>query len=299
MAWPDARVAGVVSAGIIGIFLGPTWLSAHVPGLRPWRQADGLLGRHGTAEGAAVSTLHARVTSGAYGLWHTYHNWRYALLFYSLLLTLAVGPLHRALGFHTNVFDLFLAINLLAAVVPIGGRKTRWVLLLFLVVAVAGRVGTAWFDLVALGPMPLALWTVVALLAAASALRFALGARVVDHEHLYAALSAYLLAGIFFGVFYWVLERAWPGSLAIPGEGVQSNVSLTVAIYYSFVTLATLGYGDVVPRSEVARGLSIMEAVAGQLYLAVMIARLVSLYVIGEGRGNQRHAGDDPAGTAL
>jgi hypothetical protein len=55
--------------------------------------------------------------------------------------------------------------------------------------------------------------------------------------------------------------------------------SLTQAFYFSFVTLATLGYGDVVPLGEVARGLAIIEAVAGQLYLAVMVARLVSLYV--------------------
>jgi hypothetical protein len=95
-------------------------------------------------------------------------------------------------------------------------------------------------------------------------------------------------------VFYWVLERTWPGSLAIPGEGAQSNFSLVLAIYYSFVTLATLGYGDIVPRSEVARGLAIVEAVAGQLYLAVMIARLVSLYVSGEGKRNQRDAPDGP-----
>ena len=54
------------------------------------------------------------------------------------------------------------------------------------------------------------------------------------------------------------------------------------------MTLTTLGYGDIAPRSEVARGLAIMEAVAGQLYLAVMIARLVGLYASGEGKGNQR-----------
>jgi len=145
--------------------------------------------------------------------------------------------------------------------------------------------------------MYLALWTVVALLAAASALRFALGARVVDLEHLYAGLSAYLLAGIFFGVFYWAFERTWPGSLAVPGEGIQSNFSLPVAIYYSFVTLTTLGYGDITPRSEVGRGLASVEAVAGQLYLAVMIARLVSLYASGEGKGNQRDAQDGPNGS--
>jgi Ion channel len=55
------------------------------------------------------------------------------------------------------------------------------------------------------------------------------------------------------------------GSLAVPGEGVPSPISLPVAIYYSFVTLTTLGYGDIVPRSEVVRGLAIMEAVAWQL----------------------------------
>ena len=237
-----------------------------------------------------MSTFRTRETSGACGLWHIYRHWRYAILFYSLLLTLAVEPLRKALGFPTSLLELFLAINLLAAVVPVGGRKTRWVLLLFLGVVLAVRGGTAWLDLAALEPMALALWTVVALLAAASALRFALGVRVVDRERLYAALSAYLLSGIFFGVFYWVLEHTWSGSLAIPGEGAQSNFSLVVAIYYSFVTLATLGYGDIVPRSEAARGLAIMEAVAGQLYLAVLIARLVSLYVSGEDKGNQRDA---------
>jgi hypothetical protein len=244
-----------------------------------------------------VSTLHARTTSGACGLWHIYRNWRYAILFYSLLLTLAVVPLRRALGFPTRLLELFLAINLLAAVAPIGGRKTRLVLLSILVVALVGRGATAWLEQATLESMNLALWTVVALLAAASALRFALGARTVDREHLYAGLSAYLLAGIFFGVFYWVLEHAWPGSLAVPGEGAQSNFSLPVAIYYSFVTLTTLGYGDIVPRSEVVRGLAIMEAVAGQLYLAVMIARLVSLYPSGEGKGNQRNAQDGPDGS--
>ena len=71
-----------------------------------------------------------------------------------------------------------------------------------------------------------------------------------------------------------------------------------LATSYSFVTLTTLGYGDIVPRSEVVRGLAIMEAVAGQLYLAVMIARLVSLYVLGEGKGNHRDAQDGPDGSA-
>lgn len=233
-----------------------------------------------------MSARRTRASRCSSRLWHTYLHWRYTILFYSLLLTLAVGPLRSALGFDVNLLEMFLAINLLAAVVSIIGRKTRRILLTILVVAFVGRGGIAWLGQAALVPLDLALWTVVALLAAASALRFALNARVVDREHLYAGLSAYLLAGIFFGVFYWVLDRTWAGSLVVLSEGVQSHISLTLAMYYSFVTLTTLGYGDIVPRSEVVRGLAIMEAVVGQLYLAVLIARLVSLYVSEESKGN-------------
>ena len=60
--------------------------------------------------------------------------------------------------------------------------------------------------------MRLGLWTIVGLLAAASALRFAMSGETIDAEHLYAALSAYILAGIFFGLFYWVIEQIGPGT---------------------------------------------------------------------------------------
>src|SRR4029453_4771836 len=94
--------------------------------------------------GHAVRRLRARVTSGACSLWHTYRTCRYALLFYSLLLTLAVVPLRRALGFSTGLLELFLALNLLAAVLPIRGRKTRRVLLPFLMVVLVGQGSTSW-----------------------------------------------------------------------------------------------------------------------------------------------------------
>src|SRR5262249_25160233 len=115
---------------------------------------------------------------------------------------------------------------------------------------------------------------------------------------LYAGLSAYLLAGVFFWGFYWGLERTWAGSFAIRGEGAQSNFSLPAASCYRFLTMTTIGYGAIVSPSEMRRSLAIREAVAGQLYVAVMIARLVSLYAAGEGKGNQRDAQDGPDGSA-
>ena len=202
---------------------------------------------------------------------------RYTLLFYSLLLTLGAGPVIAALGRDPDVIFWFLGLNLLAAVLGVEGRP-RWRPLLFSagVFLVLSRLVAVAFDSPRLTVASLLVWVVIAVLAAAQALRVAMRARRVDAEHVYAALSAYLLAGVFCGVLYRVIESAWPGSFAT--AGTTATFSIENAIYFSFVTLATLGYGDIVPRTEVARGIAIVEAVAGQLYLAVLIARLVSLY---------------------
>ena len=219
----------------------------------------------------------ARTSANAHWIVQAYSSRRYAILFYSLLVTLAAGPLLNAAGMNGQFLELFLAANLLAAVVPmaagIGGR----LLLGLLVIAYLVRCGAALLVHSPLSTTGLVLWTIVALLASVGALRFAARAKSVDSEHLYAALAAYVLSGLFLGVLYWVIEQFSPGSITVVSGG-HSAFSISAAIYFSFVTLATLGYGDLVPHSEIARGIAIVEAVAGQLYLAVMIARLVSLY---------------------
>jgi hypothetical protein len=206
-------------------------------------------------------------------LGHRYLQRRYGILFYTLLLTMVALPLLAAFGLPGALIELLLAANLLAAVVPVSTGKDRPVLLFIVTTVWLARPIIVWFDHPALSAMTLGLWTLIGLFAAAGALRFAMGAKSVDAEHLYAALSAYLLAGIFFGLFYWVLEQIGPGTFT-----TADDFSRMTAIYFSFVTLATLGYGDIVPRTDVARGLAIVEGVGGQLFLAVMVARLVSLY---------------------
>ncbi|HEU5195856.1 MAG TPA: ion channel [Methylomirabilota bacterium] len=201
---------------------------------------------------------------------------RYAVLFYTLLLTLAAAPLLHALRFDADVLRIFLVFSLLVAL--LGVPDHRWRLVFFLVVAVV-------LGLLLVPPSSVrleietgtcVLISVLALVAMASAIRFALRAPQIDAEHVYAALSAYLLAGLFFGVLHWTVALTWPGSLGEAGaSGAPATVTLSTAIYYSFVTLATLGYGDIVPKTEVARGLAVLEAVGGQLYIAVTIARLV------------------------
>ena len=173
---------------------------------------------------------------------------RYMILFYSLLLTMLTVPASGVVRIDPAFIELFLAANLLIAVMPLETKRARRILLFILMIVWAARLATIWLHDPVLAAITLATWTIVGLLAAASALRFAMRARLVNKEHLYAALSAYLLAGIFLGHFYWALEQLSPGSFTSAGDFSRMS-----ALYFSFVTLATLGYGDILPRSDVAR----------------------------------------------
>jgi hypothetical protein len=211
---------------------------------------------------------------------HTYRRHRFAILFFSELLTLAGQPLWTALGFETDVLRGLLALNALAAVLSAVGGKSRQILLALLGLFAVFRTVGILFDTKPLLPVSDGVWIFVALLALGGTLRAALRRGPVNAERIYAALSAYLLAGLVFGVIYWAYEQVWPGSFRILAG--QQELSLSRLVYFSFVTLASLGYGDIIPMTDAARGMAILQVVSGQMYLAVLVARLVSLYATQE-----------------
>jgi hypothetical protein len=215
-------------------------------------------------------------TSAREWLANLYRCYRYALLFYTLMVTLAAAPLLSALRMSGDLLQLLLAFNLLIALLGVPRHTWRTLLIVLAAAAVALRVAPASAVGERLPTAALVLGSGVALVAVTSAIRFALSANAVHAEEIYAALSAYLLAGLFFGVLHWAIAITWPGSVGEAGAaGTAAGLSLSTSIYYSFVTLATLGYGDIVPKSDLARGLAVLEAIGGQLYIAVTIARLV------------------------
>jgi hypothetical protein len=103
----------------------------------------------------------------------------------------------------------------------------------------------------------------------------------VTGDKIIGAICVYLLIGLTWGLLFSVIEAIRPGSFQMaqaPDGGTEEKMSLFV--YYSFVTMTTVGYGDVLPATPVARSLSIVEAVIGQIYLATLIARLVGLHIV-------------------
>src|SRR5215204_2816395 len=205
----------------------------------------------------------------------SYRRHRFSWLFFSLLLTLSAHPVLEAFVSSFNPLELLLALNLVAAIAS--AAHERWIRgLLFLGIAfVVTRGIRIVLGVEALLPISQVLWVAASLLATATTARQALRAGVVNTEHIFAALDAYLLAGLIFAVCYWLLDQTWPASF---GAASASDLDLAHAVYFSFVTIATIGYGDIVPASDSVRGLTILEAVGGQMYLAVLVARLVSLY---------------------
>ena len=104
----------------------------------------------------------------------------------------------------------------------------------------------------------------------------------VDREMIYMAILLYLLAALMWAFLYTFLELVDPASFNVDLD--QSKGYLLVFQYYSFVTISTLGYGDITPVTEVARAFSVLEAVCGQLYLVVVVAWLVGMHVSNRSR---------------
>lgn len=206
-------------------------------------------------------------------IWKSYADHRYAVLFYTLLSTLVLTPIAAAFGLPQNFVRLLCGFALIAAVMPNETRRNRYVLLALIVLIVVVRMASERDDVPISPGSMLGVFGGIGLLAAAGALKTVIKSREVSNEVIYAALGTYLLAGIFFAQLHLSVETYWPGSYG--GPGPFNEVS---AVYFSFVTLATLGYGDFLPKSDLARGLTIFEVIGGQLYLAVMVARLIGLF---------------------
>ena len=172
------------------------------------------------------------------------------------------------------------SLVLVAGVLAVADRKRVLVIAIVLAIpAIAGR----WMnhfrpDLV---PPHVFLTAGLILIAfvVANLLRFVLRAPSVNAEVLCASISAYLMLGLMWTLAYWLVDQLTPGgAFSFNTNAGTRSINGFTGFYFSFITLSTVGYGDITPVSRIARWLAAMEAMTGLLYVAVLIARLVSLY---------------------
>ena len=102
--------------------------------------------------------------------------------------------------------------------------------------------------------------------------------RTVTANTIYSGVCGYLLLGLLWTHFYIALHYLDPASFDLTAAELRGDAGL----YFSFVTLTTLGYGDIVPAAARSRSLAILEALMGQVYLTVLVAMLVGKYISGQ-----------------
>lgn len=100
----------------------------------------------------------------------------------------------------------------------------------------------------------------------------------VERATLYESACVYLLLGLFWGTLFSFIEHLSPGSFHLDLALTDRHLDWSDFLYHSFVTLTTLGYGDLVPVAPMARSLTLLEAVVGVFYVTALVARLVSIY---------------------
>jgi hypothetical protein len=178
------------------------------------------------------------------------------------------------------IVSFLLSLVLLSAVLAVADRRRTLVIAIWLAIP---TLVARWFNHFRPDLVPPGVFLIGGLLlfifVVAQLLRFVLRAPSVTAEVLCASIAAYLMLGLIWTLAYWLVDRLTPGgAFSYNTNAGPRSINGFDGFYFSFITLSTVGYGDITPVSRIARWLAAMEAMTGLLYVAVLIARLVSLY---------------------
>ncbi|MGZ8216680.1 potassium channel family protein [Methylomagnum sp.] len=203
-------------------------------------------------------------------------SYRFGILTLAILLMLLVRPFLDGLIGMSLLTDLFFTAIVLSGLYAARGGKYSYRVALGL--AVLGFVSKAIYHLQRGEAWDMAAEVLTALFFMHTLANIAAHIRAerkVTLDVIFAAVCAYLLLGLIFAQAFYFLDGVRPGSLK---AAEPLGRDLWGYLYYSYTTLTTLGYGDVVAVTKPARSLAMLEAIVGQLYLAVLVGRLVGAY---------------------
>jgi hypothetical protein len=202
---------------------------------------------------------------------------RFLFLLISMVLYFVLRPFLEEFAAIATVVNIFITVILITAIYAVSINKTTYVIA---VISVGVLTIVRWLGtLFKLPPLILPLeigTTLFFIFLLVVILSYVFRKKEVTSDVIMGSICAYLILGVTWAEIYSMLEVIQPGSFQMPqlADGESSSF-----VYFSFVTLTTLGYGDMVPLTEEAKSLAFLEAIFGQLYLAILIARLVGTHI--------------------
>jgi hypothetical protein len=204
-----------------------------------------------------------------------------ALLVLVVVFAFVVLPLD-AMGYlgvwAATALDIWFALIILAGVVSISRRRSAAVVVTALLMTGVGvHIADNWISATSLDGIEASLDLVVISILVVLILMQVYRAGPVTRQRIEGAIAVYLLLGVLWSQIYFMVHFFDPGAL----QGVSDTEHRLASrlMYFSFVTLTSTGYGDVTPLTPPAQSLANLESVVGQLYPAILLARLVSLTV--------------------
>ena len=208
---------------------------------------------------------------------------RHLWLLISLVCIFIISPFVAPYYYGPSVLNVIAAIVLLSATYAVSRRRSFFIFGLSLTIFSVGTTfwlaaaPNHWLVVISHGSL-----VIVILLFVTAILSYVLGSGKVTLDRIYGAICAYLLLGYAWTFAYSVIEELQPGSFASSGSPIPDDLVGRVMQlrYFSFVTLATVGYGDIVPHTPAARTMALLEAMLGQFYLVALVGRLVGLHIV-------------------
>ena len=205
---------------------------------------------------------------------------KFFYLFLAQVLLVVLFPYLNKPGLPILLFRFLGAAAFVSAVYAVSEKRAQWITALAL--AVPAAVLNAFFTFrhaQSLAVSSLVFTILFLAYTLVTLLRAVLRAETVTLDTIYGAIGVYLLMAMVWGTAYMLLETLQPGALAVDTTRHPNHtIDWFDCMFYSFVTLTSTGYGDMVPVTAHGRSLSILEAVSGIMYVAILIARLVGLY---------------------
>lgn len=212
-----------------------------------------------------------RINYGSTALWNT-------VLLFTVIFAVFVLPVLPSL-WHRSFIRIAYTIIYFSAILSLENRKYPLIALLlstFLIEWISSLLDLPLLLVVAKFVNILFFFVIVV-----SLIRQIAMARKVSAGVILGSLTGYLLLGLIFSIFIIFIMQRDPGAFSSPQKQAvetEESINTSVPLYFSFVTLATLGYGDIIPLKPYSRSLATLIAVMGQFYIAIIVALLVGKF---------------------
>jgi hypothetical protein len=203
---------------------------------------------------------------------------RFLGLLIFIIALIVIGPLIEEFVHLRILYDILWSAVLVSAIYAVSHKKIHILIAVLLALPMLASIWSGYFVVnLALGVVGGLCGAAFFIFAIIQILIFIYTQKEVTGDLIAGAAVVYFLMALGWSSIFAVVESLHPGSFSVPDiEGISAGRSF---LYYSFVTITTLGYGDITPASSLARSLCILEAVMGQLYLVVQVAWLVGVHV--------------------